>query len=60
LSDVTISVVDVYGRSIIKRNFEHNDLNEEQTLDLSFIKSGIYFLEIRSENNSRVFKIIKE
>jgi ligand-binding sensor domain-containing protein len=60
LTDISISVVDVSGRFIIKRNFEHIDLDEEKTLDLSFMKSGLYFLEIRSEKNSRVYKIIKE
>jgi ligand-binding sensor domain-containing protein len=60
LSDITISIVDVYGRSIIERNFEHVDLNSEQTLDLSSMKSGLYFLEIRSEKGNRVYKIIKE
>jgi hypothetical protein len=59
-SDITISVVDVSGRSVIERNFDHTDLNAEQTLDLSFMKSGLYFLEIRSEKDSSVYKIIKE
>jgi ligand-binding sensor domain-containing protein len=60
LTDITISVVDVSGRSLIKRNFEHIDLDAEKTLDFSFMKSGLYFLEIRSEKNSRVYKIVKE
>jgi hypothetical protein len=60
LSDITISIVDISGRSIVKRSFENIGLNAERTLDLSFIKSGIYFLEIRGEKNSRVYKIIKE
>jgi ligand-binding sensor domain-containing protein len=60
LTDILISLVDVCGRRIIQREFEHIDLDEEQVLDLSFFKSGIYFMEIRSERNSRVYKIIKE
>ena len=60
LSEITISVVDISGRRIIQREFEHIDLGDEQVLDLSSIKSGIYFLEIKSEMNSRVYKIIKE
>jgi len=60
LTDISISLVDVSGRCIIQREFDHIDLNEEQVLDLSSIKSGLYFLEIRSEKNSRVYKIIKE
>jgi len=60
LSDISISLVDVSGRLIIQRNFKHIDLDKEETLDLSSIKSGIYFIEIRSEKVSRVYKIIKE
>jgi ligand-binding sensor domain-containing protein len=60
LTDIIVSVFDALGRSIIDRNFEHIDLDEEETLDLSFMKSGLYFLEIRSERNSKVYKIIKE
>jgi hypothetical protein len=60
LTDISVSVIDVSARRIIQRNFENIDLNKEQILDLSSIKSGIYFLEIRSEKNSRVYKIIKE
>jgi hypothetical protein len=60
LSDITISVVDVSGRSIIERNFDHIDFNAEQTLDFSSIKSGLYFLEIRGEKNHWVYKVIKD
>jgi sugar lactone lactonase YvrE len=60
LTDIKVSVVDILGRSLIDRNFEHIDLDAEETLDLSFMKSGLYFLEIRSERNSKVYKIIKE
>jgi hypothetical protein len=45
----------LFGRFIIKRNFEHIDLDEKETLDLSFMKSGLYFIEIRSEKNGRVY-----
>jgi len=60
LSDISISIVDVSGRVIIKRNFENIYLDAEETLDLSFMKSGLYFIEIKSEKNSKVYKIIKE
>ena len=59
-SDITISVVDVFGTSVIERNFDHTDLNAEQTLDFSFLKSGLYLLDIISEKNRMVYKIIKE
>ena len=30
------------------------------TLDVSALKSGLYMLEIKNENSSKVFKMLKE
>jgi hypothetical protein len=33
---------------------------EKDTIDVSFLKAGIYFLHVRSDNNSKTIKFIKE
>lgn len=53
---VFISLYDSYGRCLLKENLNSLKAN---TLDLSSYSSGIYFLNIFSENKSFVAQIIK-
>jgi len=60
LTDISISIVDISGKDIFITNYKHIDLDNEKTLDLSFMKSGFYFLKIRNGKKNLVYKIIKE
>ena len=53
-----ITVYDAIGKVIIENNVEANTSN--LNLDLSDIKSGIYFIKINSNENVIMKKIIKE
>ena len=50
-----ISIYDVSGKLLL--NFESTDLKNE--FDLSSLCSGIYFCRIKSNENFRTFKLIK-
>jgi uncharacterized delta-60 repeat protein len=56
LSDVRLSVFDVLGKKIQTTTL---DLLTEQTIDLSNQSSGIYLLEVQSQNTTRHYKLVK-
>lgn len=49
----SINIIDFLGRKTNITNFENN------TIDVSNLQNGVYFLEIATENGSQVQKIIK-
>jgi hypothetical protein len=54
---LTIEIYDVYGR-----RQQQSTVNRQQTLtiDLSDLKSGIYFVKINTEKGNIVKRIIKQ
>ena len=50
----TISVYDVLGKMILQKTA--NDTVTTETIDLSSVNPGIYFIEVQTENNVKVVK----
>jgi hypothetical protein len=50
----TISVYDVLGKMILQKTA--NDAVTTDTVDLSSVNPGIYFIEVQTENNVKVVK----
>ena len=50
----TISVFDVLGKMILQKTA--NDTVTTETIDLSSVNPGIYFIEVQTENNVKVVK----
>ncbi|MEI8137659.1 MAG: T9SS type A sorting domain-containing protein, partial [Bacteroidota bacterium] len=54
-----VKIIDVLGKTIIQTNYNHkSELNE--TLDLSGLSAGMYFINITNNNNQSVYRIIKK
>ena len=53
-SILTISVYDVLGKMILQKTA--NDAVTTDTVDLSSVNPGIYFIEVQTENNVKVVK----
>ena len=59
-NDAGISVYDMIGNVIARQNFDYIENNRMFTsFDLSNIASGMYFVEIKSGDFARKFKIVK-
>ena len=53
-----LKIIDVLGKSVYQSNFlNKTELNE--TLDLSGLSAGVYFISITNNNNQAVYRIIK-
>jgi len=50
----SITVYDLLGKMILQKTA--NDAVTTDTVDLSSVNSGIYFIEVQSENNTKVVK----
>ncbi|MCW3075710.1 MAG: hypothetical protein JWO32_319 [Bacteroidetes bacterium] len=53
--NIQFQLFDVFGKELIKENLESG----KKQINLSFLQSGVYFAEIKSENFKVVKKIIK-
>ena len=58
--NISISIVDALGKSYYLNEFKGANLYREMTIDLSSMKRGLYFVIIKSENDFKTYKIIKE
>ncbi|UII19965.1 glycosyl hydrolase [Fulvivirga ligni] len=56
-SNANITVFDLSGKVMMQKNATHNN-QETSTLNVSHLKSGVYFIQI--ENNNSRMKFIKE
>jgi hypothetical protein len=54
---IKISVFDTMGKHLFENNFEEN--TEVKTVDISFLKPGIYFLMIKSSGQNSIVKFIR-
>jgi hypothetical protein len=53
-----VKIIDVLGKTIVQFNYNHkSELNE--TLDLSKLSSGMYFINISNNSKQSVYRIIK-
>jgi hypothetical protein len=57
---ISISVVDEFGKSYYVNEYKRANFNKEKIIDLTSMKSGLYFLIIKSGNIIKTYKIIKE
>jgi hypothetical protein len=60
VADISISVVDELGRSYYLNEYKCANLDKEMIIDLTSLKSGLYFVIIKGENIIKTYKIIKE
>lgn len=51
-----IQITNTIGQTI----YSKDTLTQKQEIDLSFLKSGIYYLRVQNNSEQKVFKIIKE
>lgn len=49
-------IFNIQGQAILQKS----NLNNNDTIDLSFLSNGVYFVQIHAENQSKVFKIVKQ
>ena len=56
-SNANITVFDLSGKVMMQKNATHNN-QETSSLNVSHLKSGVYFIQI--ENNNSRMKFIKE
>lgn len=55
-TEITISVMDIHGRVILRSSRQNSDVN----VDISHRENGLYFVSIRDDNGgSKVLRIIK-
>jgi hypothetical protein len=52
----SLSVADNLGRVV----YSQHALSRQNTIDLSHLTRGVYFIRIHTDNDSRVFKVVKE
>jgi hypothetical protein len=56
-TEVTVS--DVLGKIVLKTSYQ-NKTELKETLDLSFANKGIYFVKVTNDNNSSIYRIVKD
>jgi hypothetical protein len=54
----SLSIMDVNGKSILKRDFENSIENRLETVDLSSFAKGIYFLQVRGNKGVKTKMIL--
>jgi hypothetical protein len=58
--DAKISVFDVFGKKISEKYFsDFTDNNMNTFIDLNYLITGLYFIEVRSGDFGKIFKIVK-
>ncbi|TAF44141.1 MAG: T9SS C-terminal target domain-containing protein [Sphingobacteriales bacterium] len=58
-SPINYSICNALGIIVLKGKYEHIDLKSHQSLDISAILPGIYFIKIVTNNTQKVLKFIK-
>lgn len=53
-SDAEINIVNALGQTVKSKNIKNN------SLDVSYLKSGVYFLSLKSKNQNKQLKFIKQ
>jgi Metallo-peptidase family M12B Reprolysin-like/Secretion system C-terminal sorting domain len=56
---LTVLVTDFLGRTVLSKEFNKKDSELSLQLDLSFIESGTYFMEVKAASNSVSKRFIK-
>jgi hypothetical protein len=56
---VNIQLVDILGKIAYTTNVNVN-AHDKQTIDMSTYKSGIYFIEIKSKQGNKQFRVVKK
>jgi hypothetical protein len=60
VSDISVSIADALGKSYLLNEYKGDNPEEEKTIDLTSLKSGFYFVIIKSKHAIKTCKIIKE
>jgi hypothetical protein len=55
---LSVAIVDVFGKVIRTHTFESNEEKVSETMDVSDLSKGIYFIRIGIDNNIRQVKLI--
>lgn len=55
---INMSLLDVYGKSVLEKRFNRSDLNTRISVNVQNISSGIYFINLNSKNISTCKKVI--
>jgi hypothetical protein len=58
-SDYTIHIIDVSGKTLFSKEILKNNALQENSIDISFLQNGIYYLRILNDKTSVTKKIIK-
>ena len=58
-SKTTILIVDLLGKKYKLTKIIQMELNSV-SIDVSSLKSGLYFIKVESDNKSRIFKLLKQ
>ncbi len=57
-ANTEIKILDVLGKTVYQKNYSNKtELNE--TLDLSNVSDGVYFINVTNSNNHSVYRIVK-
>lgn len=58
ISDYTFYLFDLKGK-VLYQSFNDLTSYEEQTIPMSYLDRGVYFIRVFNENSERIFKVIK-
>jgi photosystem II stability/assembly factor-like uncharacterized protein len=59
-SDLSIQIIDGIGKTVYESNLKSNENINEQRLNMQFLSSGVYFLNLKNQNGSAQIKFIKQ
>jgi len=58
--DVSIEILDITGRVILRTEIREEDIDDTQNIDLSAFDNGLYFIRIYNQDIGYLRKLIKE
>ena len=57
-SNVFVNIIDVAGRVAQTASFNHLTANAQQSIDISKLAKGVYFVKINSANSEMIEKLV--
>jgi len=60
MGDLTIRIVDASGKEFLKNQIETTSQETLNTIDMTFLNSGVYFISLSGENYNETHKVIKQ
>jgi hypothetical protein len=59
-ADVSIEIIDALGKTVLKQSHNFNPTDNTRAVNVNVLPSGIYFVKITSQKDTKVLRFIKE